>query len=39
VTSIQDIQRAIGGLSAAERQTLLDWMLEADRRGAEACGD
>jgi len=32
MSSIHEIQRAIGGLSAGDRQALLDWSLDADRR-------
>ncbi|MBI4877845.1 MAG: hypothetical protein HY822_24705 [Acidobacteria bacterium] len=30
--SLHEIQTAIGGLSAGERRTLLDWLLDADRQ-------
>jgi hypothetical protein len=32
MSSIHEIQRAIDGLSAGEKQTLLDWLLDADRQ-------
>jgi hypothetical protein len=32
MSSLHEIQTAIGGLSPDERQTLLDWLLDADRQ-------
>jgi hypothetical protein len=32
MSSIHEIQKAIDGLSAGEKQTLLDWLLGADRQ-------
>ena len=32
MSSLQEIQTAIDGLPACERQTLLDWLLDADRQ-------
>ena len=32
MSSLQEIQTAIGGLSAGERRALVDWLIDADRR-------